>query len=99
MAKKRKTKAPSPDSGQTGPITVDVSKLPKIQRAELPLLWVDRMEVSLRGDTPVAMLRFYSVLGNEAILEACRIQTSAAHLRSMVDVLSKTVGYYPERPR
>lgn len=63
----------------------------------LPLVWSDFMMIALRADAPVATMRFYSFLGDHAV-EASRIQVSTEHIKRMIDVLARTVKYYPNQP-
>ncbi len=81
------------------PLAVDPSKLPRESDPSLKLVWVDRMETLLRGDAPLATLRFYTVIGNEKLAEACRLQTTVAHLRAIVDLLCRLLDYYPAKPK
>lgn len=80
-------------------LTVDPSKLPKESDPSLKLVWVDRMEMVSRSDVPIATLRFYSVVGNEKLTEACRLQTTVTHLRAIVDLLCGQLDYYPAKPK
>ncbi len=98
MSKRSRPKTSPSADAKPSATSIDLSKLPKLQSVALPLIWVDKMEVAIRGDVPVATLRFYSVVGGEAVVEACRLQMSTAHLRAMVDVISKSIEYYPEAP-
>ena len=79
-------------------VGVDLNSLPKQSDPALQLVWVDMMELMLRGDTQMGTLRFYSLLGDH-LSEACRLQVSVAHLKSIIDVLCRNVEYYPSRPR
>jgi hypothetical protein len=54
------------------------------------------MELSIRADIPVATLRFYSVV-TDRLVEACRVQTSVEHVRQIVDVLARSLDYYPTK--
>lgn len=80
------------------PATLKLSELPKQADTSLKLLWVDRMELAVRGDAPVATLRFYSAFLDH-LSEACRLQTSTAHLRAMVDVICNALDYYPSKTK
>ncbi len=62
----------------------------------LPTVWVDSMNIYVRQDPPLATLRFSTVMP-EAVYEACRVQTSVAHLRAIVDVICRSIDYYPEK--
>lgn len=92
-ARKARTKSSMPVKAK-----IDVSTLPKESDPTLRLIWVDRMELSVRADTPVATMRYYSVLLDH-LSEACRLQMSTVHLRSMVDVMCRSLDYYPDKPK
>lgn len=77
-------------------IEVDLAKLPIEVDPSLRIVWSDYMQVFLRSDTPVVMLRFYSSLPDR-LIEAARVQTSTAHLQRMLDALCRTIDYYPVR--
>ena len=79
-------------------IELDLRKLKEEPGLSLPLLWADRMTMGLRTDIPVATLRFYSAL-SDRLSECCRIQTSVTHLRQIVDVICRNIGYYPTKPK
>ena len=66
----------------------------------LPPIWADYMEVVYREEVSLAMLRFYSSIPQDPpiLLETVRIQTSLSHIKSIIDVLCGTSGYYPKRP-
>jgi hypothetical protein len=81
------------------PLQLDPSKLPKESDPSLKLVWVDRMELLLRSDVPIATLRFYTVVGTEKLTEACRLQTTVSHLRAIVDLLCRQLDYYPAKPK
>jgi len=62
------------------------------------------MTLSARSDIPVASLSFHTAIVDKsgedqsgALLEVCRLQMSIAHIKSMVDVLSKSIDYYPNK--
>lgn len=77
---------------------LDLAKLEKELDSTLKTLWVDRMEINVRGDLPIALLRFFSVVPPDKLSEACRMQTSLTHLQAIVDSLSRTLNYYPTKP-
>ena len=64
----------------------------------LPPIWMDRMELGVRGDVAVATLRFLALSPPSALLEVARLQTSVVHVQQMVDVLSRVLNYYPTNP-
>lgn len=66
-----------------------IDRLVKDENPQLPLVWVDRMELTIRGDVPIATLRFYSVVGGR-LSEECRIQTTTDHLHRIADVIKGT---------
>lgn len=55
------------------------------------------MDITVRGDVPVGMLRFYAGLPDK-LIEVSRLQMSIAHLRQMAEVFCRVLDYYPERP-
>ena len=93
IAKKRPRKRKS----ELQQLEIDMSKLPKEFNPRLQLIWVDRMEIAVRGDTPVATLRFYTAMVDH-LSEVSRLQTSVTHIKAMIDVLCRTMEYYPSRP-
>lgn len=97
----RQAKARQKKGGKSGrPIlALDPSKLPRESDPSLRLVWVDNTDMVLRGDVPIGTLRFYSVVGNEKLTEACRLQTTVTHLRAIVDLLCRQLDYYPAKPK
>ena len=63
-----------------------------------PPIWIDRMELAVRGDAPVAMLRFLTIISPQNMLEVCRVQTTVQHLQQIADVLCRSLNHYPEKP-
>jgi hypothetical protein len=53
------------------------------------------MDIQVRGDG-IVQLRFDSVVGMEEKREACRLQTTLAHLQRMNDLLTKVIGHHLE---
>ena len=76
--------------------TIKIDDLPEVVDPSIPTVWVDRMQVLARAE--VATLRFQTALP-EARYEVCRVQTSLGHLRDIVDVLCRTLEYYPTDPK
>lgn len=76
---------------------LDTRALPKESDPSLGLLWVDRMELSIRSDVPIATLRFYGVV-TDRLCEAARLQTSISHLQAIADLLCRSLDYYPSKP-
>lgn len=74
-----------------------MSKLRKEFNPSLQLVWVDRLEIAVRADTPVVTLRFYTAMVDH-LSEVARVQTSVTHIKAIIDVLSRNVEYYPSRP-
>lgn len=63
-------------------------------------IWVDSMRIMLRADDPIATLVFYSTIPEEMINEeVVRLQTSHKHVQHIVDVLCRSLDYYPEKPQ
>ena len=77
-------------------VAVDVAQLEVIVDPALRLTWTDRMTISLRADVPIATLSFYSLEPNR-LREAARLQASVPHLQEVVDVICRTLDYYPEK--
>ena len=71
--------------------------LPKQFGPHLPTLAIDAVQMLTRAGRDSAILRFYTFLP-EAAVEACRVQASKAALLDMINVLTKSMDYYPERP-
>ena len=92
-AKKRPRKRQS----ESQQLKIDMSKLPKELNPSLQLVWIDRMEIAVRADTPVATLRFYTAMVDH-LSEVSRLQTSVTHIKSIIDVLCRNVEYYPTAP-
>ncbi len=72
----------------------DLPQLPHL----VPPVWADRMELSVRGDAPLATLRFLAVVPSplpQSLVETGRIQLSHALLTSIVDLICKSIKYYP----
>lgn len=65
----------------------------------LQSVWVDHMRIAVRGDIPVATLRFFTTqAAPDVTMEACRIQIPIGLLKNMVDVISSVVERYPTQP-
>jgi hypothetical protein len=69
----------------------------KVLASGTPPFWVDRMELSLRADAPIAMLRFFSIVPPNILIESSRLQTTVSHAKSMIDVLCRSLDYYPTK--
>lgn len=78
--------------------TVKVSDLPQESDSFLPVIWSDYMEIVGRGDIPITLLRFYAIV-KDRLIEEARIQTSIIQLQKMIDVMCKTLNYYPTKPK
>jgi len=74
-----------------------VDDLPTESNHSLQLIWVDRMTLGVRSDIPVATIRFHSITPGR-LVEACRLQTTVKHLHEIVDVICRSIDYYPEKP-
>ena len=92
-AKKRPRKRKS----ESQRLEIDMSKLPREFNPGLQLVWVDRMEIAVRADTPVVTLRFYTATIDH-LSEVSRLQTSVAHIKAIIDVLCRNIEYYPTVP-
>ena len=95
--KQRQPEAKKPSRrARSEPLTVDPASLPVEPYPNPPLVWVDRMEINVRLNPPLATLRFHSALPDR-LSEVCRLQCSQDHLRRMVDVICRSIGYYPTK--
>ena len=97
MAKKKSPK--SRPHTQLKPEAIDLSKLPSACDSSLRLTWVDRMELSTRSDIPVCMMRFYSGIPRSELQEVARLQLATTHARAIVDVLCRSLDYYPDKKK
>ena len=95
-SKRAASRATLPSGALAGRQDVNPAELKLIPSAS-PAVWVDRMEIGIRGDVPVATLRFYGVCP-PFLIEALRLQTSVDHLRLIADVLCQSLNYYPSKP-
>ena len=98
MAKKKSR--PSQYKVEASQVRLD--KLEIQNNPALPTIWIDRMQLGVRSDAPVATLRFHTAL-QDCLVESCRLQVSTDHLKRITDVLCRTLNYYPrpetgERP-
>ena len=78
---------------------INLAQIPVTTNPNLSSVWVDAMNLFVRGDTPVAMLRFLALVPPNTIVEVGRIHTSIDHLKRTIDVLCKSLEYYPTKPR
>jgi hypothetical protein len=98
MAKKKKVtrkKSASPNKGSTSNAG-DTQQMG--MRSDLPLHWIDSMRVTVREPAHLATLRFFSGL-EEGHFEACRIQLPVDGLKNIVELLCRTLDYYPSKPK
>src|SRR5438046_1588509 len=65
-----KAKNKSSKSAKQDRLTVSVASLPRVDRTDLPTVWVDRMVLHMRVDPSLACMRFYTVLPREKNLIA-----------------------------
>jgi ribosome-binding factor A len=73
-----------------------MSKIDKIHDPHLKTIWVDRMELVVRADIPVATMVFLTALPDEEAQQvACRLQTSTNHIKKIIDVLARALDHYP----
>jgi len=73
------------------------AEMPMIENHLLPTIWVDSASFAVRGDLPVALIRFFTVVNNRSV-EAVRVQTSQKHLMALIDALATITDHYPQRP-
>jgi hypothetical protein len=56
----------------------------------LPTLWIDSINILIRGDTPIATLRFYAHVP-EGRIESARLTVSIDHLRKITSILNASL--------
>ena len=96
MARKAVTRKQSSTKPALGE-PIKIAELPKVHDPAVSTIWVDTMQILVRGDVGVATLRFETALP-EAAYEACRLQMSVEHVKRMIEVMCQHVDYYPSRP-
>ncbi len=84
-------KQPSASDSQLKPI--DFAALPPLP-SDVQTIWVDRAQLLLRSDEPIATIRFETALP-EGRREAARIAMSVSHLRKLVDLICRMIEYKP----
>ena len=102
MAKKKKTtlSRTSRSRSSTKQIQTDLSKLRKHPDPSLKSVWVDHVQLSMRAEAiPVLGLTFFTLHDGKRLTEACRVNMSMAHLRSVADVICRGIDYYPTKRR
>ena len=75
---------------KTGQKSINIAKLPVQFDPALKMLWVDRMDILVRTDGTVS-LRFSALYG-EHLVEACRLQATAAHAKQIAEVISRSLS-------
>ena len=76
---------------------LNLGDIPVLVDHGIKTIWVDRMQVHLRSDTPLGMLSFSSLVPPDKLVEVCRLQTTEVHLKAIVDVLCRNLDYYPTK--
>lgn len=106
MDKKKKDPVPSSPSTVTQlpgpileakdgvPVVFSFESLPKLGNPFQPLIWVDAIQTLVRGDAGGVTLRLFSLLP-EAAIEVGRLQMAENTLKMTMDILAKTLNYYP----
>jgi len=56
------------------------------------------MQLMIRGDYPVATLRFFTFLPPDISVEVSRLVTTIPHLKEVIDVLCLNLNHYPTKP-
>lgn len=69
-----------------------------ILNSNLPTHFVDFAQISTRSDG-VAILRFCHTSPELQLFEECRVAGTDAFLKSLVDLLSKQLRYYPSQKK
>lgn len=78
------------------PLKVNVREMRAEVNANINTVWVDRMQVFLRSDA-LGMVSFATLIPPERLVEVGRFQMSVAHLKDMVNVLCRSLDYYPKK--
>jgi len=95
------TKAPKSPSRAKKPVSkpsekpVDLGTLPTDSPPYMLSAWVDKMQLVVRGDVPVGMIRLFMFVPPDKLGEVFRCHTSVSHLKAMAEVLCRTLDYYP----
>lgn len=104
MSKRQRTRSKSravkgllPSGSPSGQQQIKMADLKPVSLTSPPH-WVDHMELAVRADIPIATIRFYAICP-PFIVESSRLQTSVDHLKKIVDVLSKSLNYYPSKAK
>ena len=99
---KGKTKTAELGESNRHPIRhVDLQSVQQVRDPFASSIWVDTSSLSLRSDLPIATLRFFEFgsdgQGVPIATEVCRLLTSVDHLKSLVNLLSRSIDYYPTK--
>lgn len=92
--KKSKSAKPKPGPKQ---IAVHTGEMPTIVDPTLKTVWVDKTNLYVRSDTPVATVSFSTLVSPDKLIECARIQSTVTHLKATVDMICKTIDYYPAK--
>lgn len=97
---KKKLRPPAEqDSAQSAITQINLAQIPVTTNPHIQSAWVDSMNLFLRSDAPVAMLRFLAIVPPNTMMEVARIHTTTDHLKKIIDVLCKNLDHYPTKPR
>jgi len=74
---------------------LNLGELPTIIDPNLKSIWIDRMQLFVRGDLPFATLSFSTLIPPDKLIEAVRIQTTIPHMKAMAELICRNLDYYP----
>ncbi len=98
MAKKSLSRAKRRRSDKAPKVrTINLGKIPTKMDPGIKTVWIDRMQIFMRSDLPIATISFSSLIPIDMLVEVGRFQTTASHLKGIVDVLCRTIDYYPTK--
>ena len=98
MAKKSPSKAKRRRPAKARKVqTINLGKMPTTMDPSIKTVWIDRMQIFHRSDLPLATISFASLVPPDKLVEVGRFQTTVTHLQAIVDVISRTIDYYPTK--
>lgn len=56
------------------------------------------MNMTVRGDIPVAELVFSTIYEGKMLVDTIRVHTSVPHLKRMADVICHSLDHHPTKP-
>ena len=98
MAKKSPSKAKRRRPDKAPKVqTLNLGKMPTVMDSGIKTVWIDRMQIFQRSDLPLATISFASLVPPDKLAEVGRFQTTVPHLQAIVDVICRTIDYYPTK--